>query len=222
MNKMKKTLVAGALTAGLIGGGAAGAILGSSGVSGAQDSGSASTATAAPAPSSSSGDTQNGTQRTSPTQHFEDALAPLVKAGTITQAQADAVVKALADAGPPAGDHGGRGGRHGGPGLAEAATALGVSEADLRAELQNGATIAKVAQAKGVDVQKVIDAMVAGFKAHLAQEVTSGEHTQAEADQKLADATQRITDMVNNGAPQGGPGGPGGRDGSSQAPTTGN
>ena len=208
MNKMKKSLVAGALTAGLIGGGAAGAILGTGGVSGAQDGATTTTAVAADAP------------RTSPTDHFTEALAPLVKAGTITQAQADAVVKALAAAAPADGQRGGPGGRHGGPGLTEAATALGVTADELRTELQSGTTIAQVAQAKGVDVQKVIDAMVAGMKTHLAQEVASGEHTQAEADQLLADATQRITDMVNNGAPKGGPAGP--RDGSTQAPTQGN
>jgi lipoate-protein ligase A len=56
----------------------------------------------------------------------------------------------------------------------------------------------------------VIDALVAEFKAHLDEEVASGEHTQEEADQKLAKATERITDMVNNGRPEGGRG-PGGR-----------
>ena len=215
MNKMKRTLVAGALTAGLIGGGAAGAILGTGGVSGAQDG---TTTTTAVAQQPNGGGTAD-TQRTSPSDHFTQALAPLVEAGTITQAQADAVVKALADAGPPEGGRGGPGGRHGGPGLTEAATALGVTADELRTQLQSGTTIAQVAQAKGVDVQTVIDAMVTGLKTHLAQEVASGEHTQAEADQKLADATQRITDMVNNGAPAGGPGGP---DGSGQPPAQGN
>ena len=207
MNKVKQSLVAGALTAGLIGGGAAGAILGTGGVSGAQDAATTSTTVAA------------DTQRKSPTDHFTEALAPLVKDGTITQAQADAVVKALAAA-PAGGERGGPGGRHGGAGLTEAATALGVTADELRTELQSGKTIAQVAQAKGVDVQKVIDAMVAGLKTHLAEEVTSGEHTQAEADQKLADATQRITDMVNNGAPQGGPAGQ--SDGATTAPSQGN
>ena len=41
-----------------------------------------------------------------------DALAPLVQDGTITQAQADAVTKALQDA-KPQGGHGGPGGDHG-------------------------------------------------------------------------------------------------------------
>ena len=61
-----------------------------------------------------------------------------------------------------------------------------------------------------MSVQTVIDAMVGELKTHLAEEVASGEHTQEEADQKLADATERITDMVNNGMPErgAGPGAP--------------
>lgn len=42
-----------------------------------------------------------------------------------------------------------------------AATALGVSADDLRTELKDGKTIADVATEKGVDLQRVIDAMVA-------------------------------------------------------------
>ena len=100
---------------------------------------------------------------------------------------------------------------HGGPGLDAAATALGITADELRTDLQGGKTIAQVAADKGVDVQTVIDAMVADAKSHLAAEVASGEHTQAEADQKLADLTQRITDSVNNGRPARGDHGPGDR-----------
>jgi hypothetical protein len=70
----------------------------------------------------------------------------------------------------------------------------------------------------------VIDAMVAQVKTHLDEEVASGEHTQAEADQKLADATTRITEQVNNAMPTGGrgPGGSGGHGGpDGQAPEQG-
>jgi len=67
-----------------------------------------------------------------------------------------------------------------------------------------------VAKAKGIDVSKVVDSLVAQLKAHLDAEVKSGEHTQAEADQILADAKTRISDFVNGTAPAGGPGWPGG------------
>ena len=73
-----------------------------------------------------------------------------------------------------------------------------------------GKSLAVVAQEKGIDVAKVVDALVAEFKAHLDQEVASGIHTQAEADQKLADARDRLEAFVNGTAPAGGPGGFGG------------
>src|SRR5687768_14994943 len=100
------------------------------------------------------------------------ALQPLVDAGTITQAQLDAVTTALQDAGPvfsggrgPFGDHGGRGGPRGHVGarisLESAATTIGISLDDLRAALEGGQTLAEVATANGVEPQAVIDALVA-------------------------------------------------------------
>jgi hypothetical protein len=200
MNRTKQMLVAAGLSAGLVGGGAAGLILGSPGLSGAQ-TGSTTTTVAPRQGSGSTGQSAPGTApKPDPAARLKSTLDPLVKAGTITQAQEDAVIKALVDAGTHEG-RGGPGGRHGGPGLDAAAKALGITTDDLRTQLQGGTTIAKVAAAKNVPVQAVIDAMVAELKTHLAQEVSSGEHTQAQADQQLAGATRRITDMVNNGMP---------------------
>jgi hypothetical protein len=194
--------IAAGVVAGLLAGGAAGVALGMPALSSAQESPS-TTAPAAPAPSDAPA---RG-------QWMRDALAPLVKDGTIDQTQADAVISALEAAGPKGpGMHDG-GMRRGAPGrgLDTAATALGISVDELRTALQGGQSIADVAKAKGVDPKVVVDAMVAELKAHLDSEVASGEHTQAEADQILADATQRITDLVNGQAPQGDPGmgGPG-------------
>jgi hypothetical protein len=104
--------------------------------------------------------------------------------------------------GPGGGPGGGRGGR--GPGLSAAATALGVSEDDLRTALQDGKTIAAVAEEKGVEVQTVIDAMVAEAETHLAEEVESGRITQAQADERLAELETRITERVNSTGPAGG------------------
>jgi hypothetical protein len=106
---------------------------------------------------------------------------------------------------------------HKGPGKgAEAvATALGITVEELKTELSSGKSIADVAKAKNVDIAKVISAMTAQMKAHLDEEVASGEHTQAEADAKLAEFTTRVTEMVNKaGGPQAGQkGGPGGKHG---------
>ena len=81
---------------------------------------------------------------------------------------------------------------------------------ELRAALQGGKSLADVAKGKGIDPSKVVEALVAELKAHLDAEVTSGEHTQAEADQMLAEAKTRIEDFVNGTGPSGGPGGFGG------------
>jgi hypothetical protein len=73
--------------------------------------------------------------------------------------------------------------------LAPAATALGITVSDLTKELQAGKSIADVAVAKGVAVDKVVDAIQAAMR-------------------------PQIASMVNTkGFAPGGPGGPGGRPG---------
>jgi hypothetical protein len=109
---------------------------------------------------------------------------------------------------------GGPGHHRRGPGLEAAATALGMTTEELHEALgADGATLASVAEAQGVDVQVVIDALVAEAEEHLAQAVTDGHLTQAEADEKLAELEARIADVVNSGERGFGVGGhgPGGR-----------
>ena len=55
-------------------------------------------------------------------------------------------------------------------------------------------------------MQKVIDAIVASDKAEIDAAVQAGTMTQAQADERLANLTQHVTDEVNGMA-----GGPGGR-----------
>jgi hypothetical protein len=183
---MRKRAAALGIVAGLTAGGAA-AMAFTPTISGAQ-----STTTTAPSTSSSTPD-----ERPDRSAWMTEALAPLVTNGTITQAQADAVVAALPAAAP---DHG-PGGRHGMKNLDAAAEAIGITTDELRTAIDGGQTIAQVAQSKGVAVQTVIHALVADAKAHLASEVAEGDLTQAEADQKLAQATERITAFVNGTAP---------------------
>jgi len=146
-----------------------------------------------------------------------------VKSGEITQAEADAKladvttkVTEMVNSVRP-GDMGGRG--HGGPvkSLASVATVLKMTEAELKTQLDAGKSLADVAKAQGVNVQSVIDVIVAEVKAHIADEVKSGEITQAEADAKLADVTTKVTEMVNSVRPGDmggrGHGGRGGRGG---------
>ena len=78
---MRKALAAGALSASLVAGGAAGALLFAPAISGAQ-----TPTTEAPA----AGQAPQGQPPADRSQWMADALAPLVQDGTITQAQAAA------------------------------------------------------------------------------------------------------------------------------------
>lgn len=72
---------------------------------------------------------------------------------------------------------------HRGEGLEAAAEALGITKADLLTALKDGKSIAQVAEDQGVDVQTVIDALVADATARL-----------EELEASLPD---RMTDVVN-------------------------
>jgi hypothetical protein len=132
---------------------------------------------------------------------FADALKKLVDAGTITQAQADAVTTALKEARPI----GHRGGPKGNPQVV--ADALGVTVDDLKAAHDAGKTIATLAQEKGVALDTVITKIVDAEKAQIQAKVTAGELPQAKADEILANLQQRVTDRVNGVKPAGAPDG---------------
>jgi hypothetical protein len=137
---------------------------------------------------------------------LKEALAGLVSDGSLTQAQADEVAATLAEARP---EGYGRGG-HGGGGridMAAAAEALGISEEELRTQTSAGRTLADIAEAEGVEEADLVDALVAAAKTRLAEAVTAGRLTQAEADARAADLEARITDSLDELC------GPGGRSG---------
>ena len=150
-----------------------------------------------------------------------------VASGEHTQAEVDAkiaefktrlddMVNGVRPAGTPGemGDHGKGHGPRGGAIASDAvAKALGLTADELRTELQSGKSLADVAKAKGVDVAAVKAAITADVKAHLDEEVASGEHTQADADAKLAELTARLDDIVNGVRPAGMPGEMGGKGG---------
>jgi hypothetical protein len=152
------------------------------------------TGTAGTAGTSDSGTTTEAApDHAGPGEFLKTQLDALVAAGTITQAQEDAIIAGIEANRPALGDHagdhggpgrgpmgGGHGGRGFGGGLDAAATALGVTTDALKTDLEAGKTIADVATEKGVDVQTVIDAIVA---------------------EQTADITQRVTDMVNGVRP---------------------
>ena len=156
------------------------------------------------------------------------ALSGLVTDGSLTQAQADRVATTLAEARPDGG-HGGHGGRGGGGGggrvdLAAAAEALGITEQELRTQTQAGRTLADVAEAEGVAEGDLVDALVNAARTRLAEAVTAGRLTQAEADARAVDLEARITDSLDELCGPGGRGGRGDADddasGDSAAPST--
>ena len=81
-----------------------------------------------------------------------------------------------------------------------AAKALGISESELHDQLRAGKTIADVAKAKGVDVQKVIDAMVADATERIDRAVTEGHLTADRAASLKEGLVEHITTLVNEGA----------------------
>ncbi len=234
--QLRKSIVALSMTAGLVGGGLAGAVLGVPGLTGAQEDETTTTEAPADAPDAPEApdapdspeaptptpDAPPGDERPEPPSNEElqqrardrlgGILAPLVEDGTLTQEQADKVIDTLlaAKGGRGPGFFGGRrhghgpgfGRGHGFGGMRDAAEALGMEPRELGEALRDGKTLADVAREKGVDPQKVIDALVADVSEHLDRAVESGRLTREEAGERLAKATERITQRVNEGRPE--------------------
>ena len=127
--------------------------------------------------------------------------------GSIPQAQADAIRSRIESGdgtffgigghGGP-GEHGKRG--PGGPGMgvnqAGLATFLGIDEATLRTELQTK-SLATVASDHGKSTDALKTFLTDSVKASLAQAVTDGKMTQAQADQRLTDFTSKLDEEIN-------------------------
>lgn len=194
----QRKLVAVGLAAGLIGGGAAGMLMSNSPLSGA------ATVSVAQADEPADGATESALRRA---EHLAEVLAPLVENGTINQEQADAVAAALIESTPeqPRGPRG-----KARQGLAAAAGLIGVEPQVLADALRDGSTIAQVAAEHDVEVQAVIDAMVADASERLNEAVADGRITEEQASERLAELTERVADHVNNGRPEDGVGPEGG------------
>ncbi len=156
---------------------------------------------------------------------FQAFIQSLIDDGVVSQAQADTIAERAQE---QLGDFGRRGHRGGGMRGAEAAAeVIGITVEELREARTAGSTIADVAEANGVDVQVVIDALVAEHEARIAEAVENGRLTQAEADEKLAGVTEHVEAEVNAEFTGNGNRGPGRRgfgpsDGSGASGSTGN
>jgi ribosome-interacting GTPase 1 len=82
--------------------------------------------------------------------------------------------------------------------LSVAAEALGMTEDELRTALEeDGTSIADVAADQGVEVQKVVDALVADANARIDKAVTDGDLEADRAEELKSGLADRITEMVN-------------------------
>jgi len=147
---------------------------------------------------------------------LEDRVDEAVSSGQITKAQGDAMKKDIESGdvplifpgkpglGPGPGDKFGFGRMHAGGGkLDAAAKAIGITEAQLQTELQNGKTLAQIATEHGKTADDVVNALVADAQTKLNAAVKAGKLTQDQADAMLKDLKSHITDLVNGTMPEG-------------------
>ncbi len=133
------------------------------------------------------------------------AAAPAIAATTSPSATPSTATAAPT---PPAGDMGpGRGGPGAGP--ATVASVLGVTEVELRTQLEAGKTLAQVAATKDISKATLISRLVAAEKTAIAADVKAGRITQSEADTRVSGLQARVTVQVDEVRPAGGPGGRG-------------
>jgi hypothetical protein len=85
----------------------------------------------------------------------------------------------------------------GGPFGEAAAAYLGLTPAELRAQLESGKTLAQVAADQGKSVEGLKAAIIAGAKTELDAAVAAGKITAAQEQQMLADLQSHIDDVVN-------------------------
>ncbi len=150
---------------------------------------------------------------------MSEHMAQKVADGDITQEQAD---ERLANASekiserlsqPFEGKPEGRAGRRGGQqGMSVIIEQLGITGEELRTELQSGKSIADVAAEQGVSLDSIESALINQLSEKLAERVANGEMTQAEADEKLAEASTRIQERLTQPGGQRGERGEEGRE----------
>ena len=126
-------------------------------------------------------------------------LAALVAKGTITQSQADAIVKAQTDAmavGKAAMD------KNRAAGLAVITSTLGITEEALKTRMKAGDSLATIA---GANKDALIAALVAFKTKVISDAQAAGKITAERAAKMKANVTTQVTENVNNPRPPRGP-----------------
>jgi polyhydroxyalkanoate synthesis regulator phasin len=78
---------------------------------------------------------------------------------------------------------------------------LGLTESELRTQLESGKTLAEIASGQGKSVDGLKAAILAEAKSHLDEAVAAGKLSSAQAEQMLADLKSHIDDLVNRTGP---------------------
>jgi AraC-like DNA-binding protein len=127
-----------------------------------------------------------------------DRVDAAVAAGRLTKDEADALKERIAsDEFPLFGGLHHRGFGHFGPSLDAAAGYLSLTEAQLRADLESGKSLAQVARDRGKSVDGLVNTLVAAAKERIDSAVSAGRVTRAQADEMLDGLQDRITELVN-------------------------
>jgi hypothetical protein len=128
-----------------------------------------------------------------------DRVDAAVAAGRITKAEGDAIKQRIASDGFPllGGLHHGLGHRGFFGGLETAAGYIGITEAQLRTELEAGKSLAEVAKGHDKSVDGLADALYADAKQRLDDAVSAGRLTKAQKTEMLSVLKDRITSMIN-------------------------
>jgi hypothetical protein len=74
---------------------------------------------------------------------------------------------------------------------------IGLSQARIQELRRDGESLARIAQAQGLDPQKVVDALTARYAERIEARVTNGALTAAEATELKAQVELRAKDLVN-------------------------
>jgi hypothetical protein len=132
-----------------------------------------------------------------------DRVDAALKAGKITQAEAQALKEAINSGKVPLGPGFGFGpgfghlGKAGGHFLSAAATYLGLTEAQLRTQLESGKSLADIAKAQNKSVDGLKAAILKEVESNLDQAVKDGHITSAQRDEFLNEFKSHLDDLVN-------------------------
>ena len=150
---------------------------------------------------------------------FFDQLDAAVKAGRLTQAQANAIKQRVQRSGMPPllfgppglGERGPFGGHgfFGGPragvhgdALSAAASYLGLSGTQLLDQLRSGKSLAQITKSRGKSVSGLEQAMTSAIRSRLDKAVASGRINKAQEQQILSQLSSRLSNLINRTPPR--------------------